>query len=180
MSNRTIKVGLIGCGNIGTRAHLPACVHTSEVELVAVCDIIEERVRAAAERSGATAYTDYRKLLERQDVDVVIIALPNDLHAEVSIAAAEAGKHVLCEKPMALTLEEADAMIEAHKAAGTKLMVGQSTRYGAAFKRLLDMLHEGTFGRLVACWSTRLGRHQALRACRARMRPHPPRSRQVR
>ncbi len=95
MSNRTIKVGLIGCGNIGTRAHLPACVHTSEVELVAVCDIIEERVRAAAERSGATAYTDYRKLLERQDVDVVIIALPNDLHAEVSIAAAEAGKHVL-------------------------------------------------------------------------------------
>ncbi|MCK4472376.1 MAG: Gfo/Idh/MocA family oxidoreductase, partial [Anaerolineae bacterium] len=100
MSERTVKVGLIGCGNIGVRAHLPACTQVPETELVTVCDIIEERAQAAAGRSGATAYTDYRQLLEREDVDVVIIALPNDLHAEVTVAAADAGKHVLCEKPM--------------------------------------------------------------------------------
>jgi len=74
-----LRVALIGCGNIGVRAHLPTCTQVPETELVAVCDIIEKRVQAAAERSGATAYTDHRRLLKREDVDVVIIALPNDL-----------------------------------------------------------------------------------------------------
>ena len=149
MSGRTVRVGLIGCGNIGARAHLPACTQIPEAEVVAVCDIIEERAQAAAGRSGATAYTDYRQLLEREDVDVVIIALPNDLHAEASIAAAEAGKHVLCEKPMALTLGEADAMIEAARKAGVKLMIGHTRHFDHRYTSVKEQLDAGKVGRPV-------------------------------
>ena len=144
-----IKVGLIGCGNIGARAHLPACAQNPETEVVAVCDIIGERAQAAAEQAGATPYTDYRQLLERQDVDMVIIALPNDLHAEASIAAAEAGKHVLCEKPMALTLEEADAMIETAKKTGVKMMIGQTRHFDHRYVSIKQQLDAGKVGRLV-------------------------------
>ncbi len=149
MSDRTVRVGLVGCGNIGARAHLPTCTQIPEAEVVAVCDIVEERARAAAERSGATAYTDYCQLLEHQDVDVAIIALPNDLHAEASIAAAETGKHVLCEKPMALTLEEADAMIEAAKKTGVKMMVGQTRHFDHRYVSIKEQLDAGMVGRLV-------------------------------
>ena len=149
MLDRTVRVGLIGCGNIGARAHLPACTQIPETELVAVCDIIEERAQAAAERSCATAYTDYRQLLERKDVDVVIIALPNDLHAEATIAAAEAGKHVLCEKPMALTLGEADAMIEAARKAGVKLMIGHTRHFDHRYTSVKEQLDAGKVGRPV-------------------------------
>jgi UDP-N-acetylglucosamine 3-dehydrogenase len=149
MSDRTARVGLIGCGNIGAGGHLPAYAHSPEAELVAVCDAVEELVHAAAERSGATAYTDYRRLLERKDINMVDICLPTYLHAQVAVAAAEAGKHVLCEKPMAHTLEAAEAMIEAAEKAGVKLMIGQVRRFDHRYVSIKEQIDVGKVGRPV-------------------------------
>jgi UDP-N-acetylglucosamine 3-dehydrogenase len=149
MSDRTARVGLIGCGNIGAGGHLPAYAHSPEAELVAVCDAVEELVHAAAERSGATAYTDYRRLLERKDINMVDICLPTYLHAQVAVAAAEAGKHVLCEKPMAHTLEAAEAMIEAAEKAGVKLMIGQVRRFDHRYMSIKEQIDVGKVGRPV-------------------------------
>ena len=146
---RTIRVGLIGCGNIGMGAHLPAYAHIPGAELVAVCDIIEERVQAAVECSGATAYVNYRRLLEREDIDMVDICLPSDLHAEATIATTETGKHVLCEKPMAHRLEAADAMIKAVKRAGVKLMIGQVRRFDYRYTNIKERLDAGKVGQPV-------------------------------
>jgi UDP-N-acetylglucosamine 3-dehydrogenase len=142
-----LRTALIGCGNIGAGGHLPAYAHIPEAELVAVCDAVEELAHAAAERSGAAAYTDYRQLLEREDVEMVDLCLPTYLHAEVAVAAAEAGKHILCEKPMAHTLEAADAMIEAAQANGVKLMIGQVRRFDHRYTSIKAQLDAGKVGK---------------------------------
>jgi len=149
MAGEQIKVGLIGCGNIGAGGHLPAYAHIPEAELVAVCDAVEELAHAAAERSGATAYTDYRQLLEQEDVEMVDICVPTYLHAQAAIAAIKAGKHVLCEKPIAHTLEAADAMIEAAQANGAKLMIGQVRRFDHRYASIKAQIDAGKVGRPV-------------------------------
>ncbi len=149
MAGEQIKVGLIGCGNIGAGGHLPAYAHVPEAELVAVCDAVGELAHAAAERSGAAAYTDYRRLLEREDIRVVDICVPTYLHAQAAIAAIKAGKHVLCEKPIAHTLEAADAMIEAAQANGAKLMIGQVRRFDHRYASIKAQIDAGKVGRPV-------------------------------
>ena len=144
-----IRVGLIGCGNIGTGGHLPAYAHIPEAELVAVCDTVEERARKAARLSEAVSYTDYRRLLEREDINMVDICLPTYLHAQVAIAAMEAGKHVLCEKPMAHSLEAADAMIEAAQTNGVKLMIGQVRRFDHRYTSIKAQVDAGKVGKPV-------------------------------
>ena len=135
-----LRAALIGCGNIGAGGHLPAYAHIPEAELVAVCDAVEDLVRAAAERSGATAFADYQQLLARDDIDMVDICLPTYLHGEVATAAAEAGKHILCEKPMALSAEAADAMIEAAQKARVKLMIGQVRRFDHRYASIKEQI----------------------------------------
>jgi predicted dehydrogenase len=149
MPGQTVQVGLIGCGNIGAEAHLPAHIRLPETNVVAVCDVIEERVLAAAERSGAKPHLNYRRLLEDEDIQVVDICLPTALHAEIAIAALEAGKHVLCEKPMAHTLEAAEAMIEAAKRTSVKLMIAHVRRFDHRYKSIKEQLDAGKIGRPV-------------------------------
>jgi predicted dehydrogenase len=149
MAGEQIRMGLVGCGNIGAGGHLPAYAHVPEAELVAVCDAVEELAHAAAERSGAAVYTDYRQLLAREDVEMVDICVPTYLHAEVAVAAAEAGKHILCEKPMAHTLEAANAMIEAAQANGVKLMIGQVRRFDHRYASIKAQLDAGKVGKPV-------------------------------
>lgn len=149
MSERTVKVGLIGCGNIGAGGHLPAYAHILEAELVAVCDTVEELARVAAGQSGATAYTDYRQILGREDVEMVDLCVPTYLHAQLAIEAMKTGKHVLCEKPMAHALEFADAMIEAAQANGVKLMIGQVRRFDHRYASIKEQLAAGKVGRPV-------------------------------
>lgn len=144
-----IRVGLIGCGNIGAGGHFPAYAHIPEAELVAVCDAVEERAQEAARLSGATSYTDYRQLLECEDIRMVDICLPTYLHAQVAISAMKAGKHVLCEKPMAHTLEAADAMIEAVQACSVKLMIGQVRRFDHRYASIKAQVDAGKVGRMV-------------------------------
>ncbi len=145
---RRLRVGLIGTGTIAQSAHLPAIRRLAdELELVAVADVRAEVAADAARRYGAEAwYTDYRELIARPDIDLVDICTPEFLHCEQAVAAAEAGKHVLCEKPMASTLEEADAMIAAARRNGVKLMIGHSRRFTRRYREVARLIREGAVG----------------------------------
>lgn len=130
--SKVFRVGIIGCGGIANGKHLPSLSRQSKVEIVAFCDIIKERAEEAAEKYGnnkATVYTDYTELLKDQSIDIIHVLTPNDVHAEISIAALEAGKHVMCEKPMAKTAADAKRMVEAAKRTGKKLTIGYDNRY---------------------------------------------------
>ncbi len=149
MARTYVRVGLIGCGNIGARAHAPAYAHIPDARLVAVCDLNVERARRVAAATGADVYLDYHDLLARADVDAVDICLPTYLHARVAIEALQAGKHVLCEKPMATTLEEADAMLAAARESDRLLMIGHVRRFDPRYTAVKEALDAGDIGRPV-------------------------------
>lgn len=122
----------------------------SNVEMVAFCDIIPERAKNGAEKygaPGAKVFTDYNEMLE-MDLDAVSVCTPNNVHAPATIAALRAGKHVLCEKPMAITSEEADAMVRTAKETGLKLSVGYMSRFGDDAQLLKRMIEAGELGEI--------------------------------
>ncbi|MNO27155.1 putative oxidoreductase YcjS [compost metagenome] len=128
----TLKIGIIGCGGIARGKHMPALKKIKEASMVAFCDIVLERAEEAKADFGhedAAVYNDYREMLKDESIDVIHVCTPNISHAEISIAAMEAGKHVMCEKPMAKTTEEAQAMIDASKRTGKKLTIGYQNRF---------------------------------------------------
>ncbi|MDM5197950.1 Gfo/Idh/MocA family oxidoreductase [Fictibacillus enclensis] len=143
-----LKIGVIGCGTIAKYRHLPEYDANPEVELVAVCDLEPERAEAYAEQYGAKALTDYNELLQIEELDAVSVCLPNYLHAPVTIDALNAGKHVLCEKPMATSREEAEQMIEAAAQNGKKLMIGHNQRFVAAHKKAKELISSGAIGKI--------------------------------
>lgn len=143
---KQIKIGIVGCGAAAAH-HSVACREISDkVKLVAAYDANEKRARRLAKTHGMETCEDYKSLLDRKDIDAIIVALPHYLHEEVTIAACEAGKHVLCEKPMAPTLEECDAMIEAAKKNGVKLMVAENHRFLPAHVLIHDYVSRGLIG----------------------------------
>ena len=146
-----LKVGLLGAGGI-TNAHLPAYLkHPDRVQLTAVCDIAEPRAQELAKKAGVEAvYTDLDKMLREADIDAVDNCTGHPQHAALTIAAAEAGKHVIVEKPMAINVQECREMIAAADKAGVTLMVAQNLRYSpeaVAVKRFID---EGKLGDILA------------------------------
>ena len=149
-----IKVGVIGCGSIAKYRHLPEYGANEHVEIVAVCDIVEERAQEAAETYSAKAYTDYKELLANEKVDAISVCLPNYLHAPVSIDALNAGNHVLCEKPMATSKEEAEAMIEAASKNGKKLMIGHNQRFAASHHKAQEIIASGKLGKVYSFRTT--------------------------
>ncbi len=143
-----IGIGVIGCGAIAVEAHLPNYAADGRARLVAVADVDRARAEEAAARFGVPhIYEDYRELLARGDIEAVSICTPNDVHAEQAIAAAQAGKHILCEKPMAISLEQAEAMIAAASAAGVQLMVGFTHRFYSFNERAAALIAEGAIGK---------------------------------
>ena len=127
-----VRVGIIGCGGIANGKHMPALSKIKEVEMVAFCDLIEERAEKAAEKygvEGAAVYTDYKELLADKTIDVVHVCTPNRSHSFITVDALEAGKHVMCEKPMAKTYAEAKKMLEAAERTGKKLTSGYQSRW---------------------------------------------------
>ena len=114
---KKLKVGIIGCGGIANQKHLPALTSQKDkCEIVAFCDIIRERAEKAAAQyrvEGAQVCEDYHDLLANPDIDVVHVLTPNVAHCPITVAAFEAGKHVMCEKPMAATTEDAQLMMDA-------------------------------------------------------------------
>ncbi len=145
------RVGIIGVGGIANGKHMPALSKLENVEMVAFCDIIEERAVKGAEKYGtpdAKVYTDYRDLIARDDIDVVHICTPNLYHAEMTVAALESGKHVMCEKPMAINYEGAKAMVEAAKRTGKKLTIGYQSRHRADSQYLKSYIDDGGLGEI--------------------------------
>ncbi|MFB9759708.1 Gfo/Idh/MocA family protein [Ectobacillus funiculus] len=143
-----LKIGVIGCGSIAQHRHLPEYAANAHVEIVAVCDINEERAKKTAEKYGATAYTSYEELVKSGTVDAVSVCTPNYLHAPISIAALEAGLHVLCEKPMAISQKEAEDMIAAANASGKKLMIAHNQRFVASHQKARQLIESGEIGKI--------------------------------
>ncbi|MDF2960324.1 MAG: NADH-dependent dehydrogenase [Paenibacillus sp.] len=144
-----IKIGVIGCGKIAQRRHLPEYAYNKNVQIAAVCDLNEARANEVAATYGAKPYTDYRELLAHDGLDAVSVCLPNVLHAPVTISALKAGKHVLCEKPMATSESEAAAMIEARDLSGKLLMIGHNQRLMLPHKKAKEILASGLLGRVL-------------------------------
>lgn len=143
-----IRVAVIGCGSIAKHRHLIEYNNNPHVEIVAVCDINEARVKETAEKYHAKAYTSYEALLESENIDAVSVCLPNYLHAPVSIAALNAGAHVLCEKPMATSREEAEQMIEAAERNNKKLMIGHNQRFVSSHQKARKLIEQGEVGKI--------------------------------
>ena len=142
---RAVRVGIIGCGSMGSDL-ARNCASLEKAEIVGACDIEAKKAEQLAEELDADCFASSRELLS-EDVEAVIVAVPNFLHAEVSVEAAKAGKHVFCEKPMALSVAECDEMIEAAKGSGVGLMIGQSERYDPVFDRVKQIVDSGIIGR---------------------------------
>lgn len=144
----TIKAGIVGSGFIAD-VHADALAQVPGCEVVAVAAPNLHRVVDFAKRHDIPrALTNYRDLLKMEEIDVVSLALPNDLHAEVAIAAAEAGKHVICEKPLATTLEAADAMIAACDEAGVQLMYAEPLCFAPKYARARELAQSGALGEI--------------------------------
>jgi len=145
----TLRIGVVGAGNIFTSVHQPAWTKHPEADIVAVCDINEARAKAVAEGIGIDAvYTDYRELLKRDDIDAIDICTPNLYHSEVAIAALQAGKHVFCEKPDAVSPTEAQKMADAAAASGKLLMVMRNNRFNPTSQFLKRFVDEGNMGEI--------------------------------
>ena len=129
--DRIVKVGIIGCGGIANGKHMPSLNKVPNVQMVAFCDIIEEKAQKAAKQfgvEGAKVYTDYKELLADPEIEVVHVCTPNRAHADISVDALHAGKHVMCEKPMAKTAADAKRMLDAAVETGKKLTIGYQNR----------------------------------------------------
>lgn len=129
--DRIVNVGIIGCGGIANGKHMPSLHAIPNVRMVAFCDIIPEKAEKAAKQygvEGAKVYTDYKELLKDENIEVVHVLTPNKEHADITVDALHAGKHVMCEKPMAKTAEDARRMVAAAKETGKKLTIGYQHR----------------------------------------------------
>ena len=157
---RTVKVGIIGCGGIGQNKHMPSLSKIENVQIVAFCDLIEERAQMCKEKFGtpdAFVCTDYKELLAIEDIEVVHVLTPNREHAQITVDALYAGKHVMCEKPMAKTAEGARQMVAAAKATGKKLAIGYQHRMKAEARYAKEYIESGAVGEIyyANCLATR-------------------------
>ncbi|HUW31769.1 MAG TPA: Gfo/Idh/MocA family oxidoreductase [Planctomycetota bacterium] len=142
MANKKVNVGIIGAGGIATNAHLPGYAKLPDVQLLAVCDVDEARAKKLAEQYNIPhVFTDYKKLCAMDELHAVSVCTPNYLHKDPAILALRNGKHVLCEKPLAMNAREGEAMVKAARESGSKLQVGFNLRFDAnavAIKKLID------------------------------------------
>lgn len=153
--NKKIRVGIIGCGAIAQKRHLPEYSERSDVEIVAVCDFNVERANEIKEQYGALyAFNHHKDLLALEEVDAVSVCTPNQFHAKVSIEAMKAGKHVLCEKPMATTIEEAREMVKVASENNVFLMVGHNQRLMPTHVQAKQLLQNGKLGRVLTFTTT--------------------------
>ena len=144
-----LRVGIIGAGNIAQSSHLPVYMERTDVEVVAIADLNLERAQEAAKKFNIPhAYASVEELLEKEQVDYVDICVWNRSHAPVAIAAARAGKHILCEKPMALNLEHALEMEKEVRKAGVQFMMAVPTRYSSEAQLLMEMVNAGKLGEI--------------------------------
>ncbi|MBQ5841699.1 MAG: Gfo/Idh/MocA family oxidoreductase [Clostridia bacterium] len=163
MADRIVKVGVIGCGGIANQKHLPSLHKLPNVQLVAFCDIIVEKAEKAAKTYGtpdAKVYEDYKELLKDESIEVVHVCTPNRSHSFITIDALEAGKNVMCEKPMAINAAEAKKMVEAAKRTGKKLSIGYQNRFRPEVQFIKKECDEGNLGDIYYAKATALRRRE--------------------
>jgi UDP-N-acetylglucosamine 3-dehydrogenase len=142
----TLRVGIVGAGNIFERGYAPALAVTDAVRVAAVTDLDAGRAASAAAATGAQAVGSVGELLATEDIDAVFVLTPTDTHADLAIAALEAGKHVLCEKPAARSPADARRMADAAARAGRRLMIGHTRRFDDRWIAIREQLASGRVG----------------------------------
>ncbi|MCX8131809.1 MAG: Gfo/Idh/MocA family oxidoreductase [Clostridia bacterium] len=153
---KLINIGIIGCGSISKYRHAPEYAGNTACKIVGYCDEKPERAQELAEKYGGVVYKDYSELISDKNIDAVSVCTSNYWHAPITIAALEAGKHVLCEKPMATTVEDAEKMVVMAERAGKFLMIGHNQRLADAHVRAKEILKTGELGRVLS-FSTAFG-----------------------
>jgi predicted dehydrogenase len=146
MAEEMVRFGLFGAGSIAIYRHAPEISSHPCAKVVAIYDPIRSRAESLAAQSGGEVVDSEKALLAREDVDAVVVATPNAHHARLAIAALKAGKHVLCEKPMATSLADAKKMIATAKKVGKKLMIGHNQRLMPPHAKAKKLLQEGAIG----------------------------------
>jgi len=141
------KLALVGCGRI-SKNHFEALRKVAGLTLTAVCDIVPERAQGAAEQEDVACFTSYEEMLEQADCDIVSVCTPSGLHAAHGVMAARAGKHVISEKPMAISLGQADELVKACDDAGVFLFVVKQNRLNPPIQLLRRAIDKGRFGRI--------------------------------
>jgi predicted dehydrogenase len=144
-----VRVAIIGSGSICRHRHAPEYAANENAEIVAFADRVPERAKYCADKFGGKAYEKWQDVVALKDVDAVSVCTPNALHAPISIAALEGGKHVLCEKPMATSAEQATAMIQAANKAGKFLMIGHNQRLASLHVKAKQILESGIIGKVI-------------------------------
>lgn len=150
----TLKVGIIGAGSIARQRHAYEYSQNPDVDLVGICDFSKERAASLAQLYGGKVYDSDKELIADPGIDAVSVCAANKYHAELTIAALNSGKHVLCEKPMAVTLQGCEEMVAAAKANNKHLLIGQNQRLAPAHVQARTMLEAGEMGRVISFQST--------------------------
>jgi predicted dehydrogenase len=143
------KIGIIGCGGIANGKHMPAIQKVGRADMVAFCDLEMAKAEKAAQAygaQGAKVYTDYKELLRDQSIDICYVLTPNRSHADIACDAMRAGKHVMCEKPMAKTAADARRMVETARETGVKLTIGYQHRHKSASRYVKSVIERGDLG----------------------------------
>ncbi|GFZ80110.1 dehydrogenase [Paenibacillus marchantiophytorum] len=153
-----MKVAIVGCGGMGN-VHALSYMNMPNVTLVGVCDVDFELAQELSMKTGAAAYHSFEAMLNETDFDVVSVTLPSFLHKEYTLKAAQAGKHVICEKPLALNLEDAAAMIQSCEQNGVHLFVGHVVRFFPEYVQMKQAIDEGKLGRVGVVHAKRIGSH---------------------
>ena len=146
----TIGVGVVGCGFVGYGAHVPAFSSIEGSRLVAVADADTGRLNKIAKKFGVKTYQGYAELVKDPEIQAVVVSVPTTLHAEVALAAIDAGKHVLCEMPLAASLKQADEIIAAAKRKGVYLMPSLTFRFSPPFVKVKELIDQGRLGEPLA------------------------------
>ncbi|HEX2489801.1 MAG TPA: Gfo/Idh/MocA family oxidoreductase [Blastocatellia bacterium] len=151
-ANNRLRVGIIGCGGLAQGAHIPSLMRMKEadnVEIVAVCDVYQKRLDQAAATTGAAPVKDYRAILDNKDVDYVTIVTPEHWHARMTLDAADAGKHIYCEKPMTWSIEQAKQVVKKIQQTSVKMQVGVQGMCDDSYEAAQKYIKEGKLGRVV-------------------------------
>jgi predicted dehydrogenase len=150
-ANDRLQIGVIGCGGMagGHMRALNSMKESDNCRIVAVCDVYDKRLDAAAELTGGQKYKEYRRLLENKDIDYVLIATPEHWHAQMTLDAADMGKHIYCEKPMTWNIEQAKKVVAKIKSTGVKMQVGVQGMSDDSYEAAHKLVKDGALGKVV-------------------------------
>ena len=149
-----INIGIIGCGKIAQKRHIPEYLENVDANLVGFYDLNQARAKEISETFGGTAFDSIEDLLADPSIDAVSVCTANHTHAAITIQALQAGKHVLCEKPMATTLEDCQGMVDAANKAGKVLVIGQNQRLTKTHKKARELIRNGEIGQIIGFRTT--------------------------